>query len=978
MSRSPQALVAMFAALCVPFWLGVQRFWIVCEDAFITFRYSKNLAEGFGPRFNTLPSEVPVEGYSNFLWMVIAAAVEYFDGDVTVVMPWLSAITGFMVLGLTLFIMDRRLELPPVATALAGLSMALFPPMTVWSTSGLASMPMTLFMLMTASLLLWGESRAAIIAAGVSALLLSLTRVEGVYWAITLFILAGVARRIQGRTFSDHLRVAGGILLLGYAPYFGWRAWYYQSLFANTVYVKVAMSGETIARGVQYTVYYFLLMGTPLLMLPAALAGWKHERRAQLSLFAIMGFAVPTWALLVSGDYMCFFRLMVPGIPFMTVMIGVLWAALWTRRARLAVPILGIGAAVVGTLPGFDVILVPDSVLSAVQTRLLPLDNVRQQLRRIGADAAIREGQLFGLPNGAKLTFLRNELSRWETMKEHADDRKRIGRVLRDELGPGARVVTGAIGVVGYYSGVYIYDQNGLVSREVARREADDKSQELRWPGHDSFVEKEFFLRKHPTVLSVQMIRPPRQGFRIRELANRYADEDQKLFYPQLLRLDRRAPPDEATYLLLQRMGASNQVDRGWAAFDRAANRVLIEERNHKREERKNQQPQEPKETEELDAEGRWRAPEGNSEVNLLQQIGYVAGSVEAEDRPIIDRYTPHKVDGGYNFLVSGHAPEASIIDMDGKTIHTWSRSFEEIWPNYPTGQLGENPDFWRRALLLPDGGVVAIFEGLGMARLDRDSELLWATPNRAHHDVRLHGSELVTLTRAADFVPEINEQRPIFEDFITFVDLETGTETRRISVPRAMLASKDPSWQDAENHRDPFHTNSVQVLDGTGSEKVPALSKGNVLISMRNIHTIAIIDPSSERLVWSHKGEFAKQHDARVLGNGHIMLLDNGVEPPSSVLELDPAANKTVWQFKGSDEEPFHTPTCGTAERLPNGNTLVVESDPGRAFELTADGTIVWEYNSPHRAGPRNAYVATLFQMERVPRHALRWLGER
>ena len=45
----------------------------VAEDAFITFRFSKNLAEGHGILWDL--GEQPVKGYTNFLWLVIAAVI---------------------------------------------------------------------------------------------------------------------------------------------------------------------------------------------------------------------------------------------------------------------------------------------------------------------------------------------------------------------------------------------------------------------------------------------------------------------------------------------------------------------------------------------------------------------------------------------------------------------------------------------------------------------------------------------------------------------------------------------------------------------------------------------------------------------------------------------------------------------------------------------------------------------------------------
>jgi hypothetical protein len=47
-----------------------------------------------------------------------------------------------------------------------------------------------------------------------------------------------------------------------------------------------------------------------------------------------------------------------------------------------------------------------------------------------------------------------------------------------------------------------------------------------------------------------------------------------------------------------------------------------------------------------------------------------------------------------------------------------------------------------------------------------------------------------------------------------------------------------------------------------------------------------------------------------------------------------------------------------------PNDNALITESDNGRAFEVTPDGTIVWEFYNPHRAGAQDEFIAALFRV--------------
>ena len=74
---------------------------------------------------------------------------------------------------------------------------------------------------------------------------------------------------------------------------------------------------------------------------------------------------------------------------------------------------------------------------------------------------------------------------------------------------------------------------------------------------------------------------------------------------------------------------------------------------------------------------------------------------------------------------------------------------------------------------------------------------------------------------------------------------------------------------------------------------------------------------------------------------------------------------------------DPFYSKTCGTAYRLANGNTLINESDGGRAFELAPPGSdeaIVWEFYNPHRGGRAQELIACLYDLQRVPAD-LAWL---
>jgi len=383
------------------------------------------------------------------------------------------------------------------------------------------------------------------------------------------------------------------------------------------------------------------------------------------------------------------------------------------------------------------------------------------------------------------------------------------------------------------------------------------------------------------------------------------------------------------------------------------------------------------------DTPGRWRrdridstdpslTPEQLEEIERLQSIGYVAGSREADSSGV----TIHKRDEAYeglNLYVSGHGPEAILMDMSGQILHRWKRPFAEIWPDAKQ-HARQRSRWWRRAFLFPNGDLLAIFEGLGIIKLDRDSKLLWAQLNRAHHDLEVTSDgNIYVLTRKAHIVPAIDSERPILEDYVVLLDA-AGVEQRKFSLLEAIQDSEfDEIWRNAgaelNQKGDVFHTNTVRVLDDRLEGRHPAFKKGHLLVSMRIPDAIAIIDPDRERATWIGKGAFKKQHDPEILENLNLLVFDNSdTGERSRVLELEVPSLKIVWKYEGTAESPFYTELLGAAQRLPNGNTLITESEYGRAFEVNRNGEIVWEFRSPHRTGPDQEYVATLAELIRLP----------
>jgi outer membrane protein assembly factor BamB len=132
-------------------------------------------------------------------------------------------------------------------------------------------------------------------------------------------------------------------------------------------------------------------------------------------------------------------------------------------------------------------------------------------------------------------------------------------------------------------------------------------------------------------------------------------------------------------------------------------------------------------------------------------------------------------------------------------------------------------------------------------------------------------------------------------------------------------------------------------------------LPDGDILASYRPTSIVIRISRKTGQILWKlGSPTVAGQHAPTMLGNGNILIFDNGVHrlddsmPFSRVIEINPATNEIVWKYQESPVWNFFSPRMGNAQRLANGNTLVCESSFGRFFEITKDGTIVWEYVNP------------------------------
>lgn len=364
-------------------------------------------------------------------------------------------------------------------------------------------------------------------------------------------------------------------------------------------------------------------------------------------------------------------------------------------------------------------------------------------------------------------------------------------------------------------------------------------------------------------------------------------------------------------------------------------------------------------------------APPLDSElVEQLDAMGYLGGTEHMPGKTGVLMHRESESSPGHNLYCSGHGGEVILMDMKGQAVHRWHCEFQDVAPGFRPHPRAVGYEYFRRAYLYPNGDLLAQWGGFGMAKLDRHSNILWGFTERAHHDLYVvEDGRIYVLTRAGARVPAVNAGREVVVDFIVTLSPD-GEVLDRVSVMECFEHSeyrRMMSWMPKSG--DILHTNTIQVLDGRFAEKNAAFAHGNVLICSRDFDMIAVLDLEAHSVVWALFGMWTMPHDAQLLETGNMIIFDNRWRPNRSrVAEFDPLTQEVRWSYGDKEDERFFSHTLGAVQRLPNGNTLIVSSQEGTAFEVTPAGETVWTFVNPHRTIQAGRTIAVLFDLVRIP----------
>lgn len=329
------------------------------------------------------------------------------------------------------------------------------------------------------------------------------------------------------------------------------------------------------------------------------------------------------------------------------------------------------------------------------------------------------------------------------------------------------------------------------------------------------------------------------------------------------------------------------------------------------------------------------------------------------------------RVQPGYNLIVSAHLPTALLTDMDGAVLREWRFDHADIpWsPGDYRAPGARGEEYFRRARLLEDGSLLAVYDRTALVKLDRDSRLVWGLHGDFHHDLDVTPDGTIwVLTREDRTIPRFSETRPTVEDFVTRVGPD-GEILGRTSLLEAFERSRyAPFLQKAEAGGDIFHTNTLTILDGSLAHLSPHFAAGRALVSIWGLDVVALVDLERVEVTWALSGMWHRQHEPQLLPSGNLLVFDNVWDVERSrVVEVAPFGQDLVWSYERPAPLEFYSALCGSAQRLENGNTLITESLAGCAFEVTPEGETVWRWDSPFLVGPKGEGVAVLMDVVRL-----------
>lgn len=318
----------------------------------------------------------------------------------------------------------------------------------------------------------------------------------------------------------------------------------------------------------------------------------------------------------------------------------------------------------------------------------------------------------------------------------------------------------------------------------------------------------------------------------------------------------------------------------------------------------------------------------------------------EVEDPPVEDPTQEYSIDvnvttrtcaGRTLFADTHESGNPKIVEVDMQGTVTWSYAI----PAEMHADATVGPD----AELLQNNNVLITMSSRGLYEISRAGGVVWSFADpKVSHD--------------ADRLPDGNTIFVFGNE-----DQKTDAQVREVTPDGQVVWS----WY-AKDHYDVAPYSGMSHQGWTHTNAVTRLANGNTLINPRNFSLTVEVDSEGE-VVWeidwtdlyaTNHQHLHDPHEPELLPNGHLLVCLQW-DAPYQVVEVDRSTRTPVWEYHLDGLR-----TCRDADRLPNGNTLIVgvldSTSESVILEVAPDKAIVWQLtleNAPVGSGPGWFYKA-------------------
>ena len=252
---------------------------------------------------------------------------------------------------------------------------------------------------------------------------------------------------------------------------------------------------------------------------------------------------------------------------------------------------------------------------------------------------------------------------------------------------------------------------------------------------------------------------------------------------------------------------------------------------------------------------------------------------------------------------------------------------------------------------------IAADYGARRLGEVDASGKLLWQLPIQDIHDLSiLPNGHLLTQTNWTRVVELDRERRVVWSYDAASMNGNAGRKVevhafQRLPDGLTLIAESGPGRLIEVDRDGRIHREVKLRLDKPDAHRdtrlARKLSNGHYLVCHEGDAMVREYDPAG-RVVWSHAvtsadGKPAAVYSASRLPNGNTLI---GTGNGHRVLEVNPAG-KVVWSIEPGDIPGITLAWVTLTERLPNGNTWVVNCHAGpgqpQLLEVTPDKKLAW-----------------------------------